>query len=85
MKRAWGFIAGFGMFWYHFIVGDDWTVAVVVAIGLGATALLRVASLPAWWLMPLVVIAILGISVRRMARPPALSSSRIASHAPRAS
>lgn len=62
-------MAGFGRFWYHFIVGDDWTVAAVVAAGLVATALLRLAGLSAWWLMPVLVVAILGLSVRRMSVP----------------
>jgi hypothetical protein len=65
MKRLWSWSAGFGMFWYHFIVGDDWTVAAAVAAGLIATALLRLTTFPAWWLMPVMVVAILGISVRR--------------------
>ncbi len=61
-------IAGFGRFWYHFIVGDDWTVAASVAVALVVTAALHAAGVNAWWLMPLVVIAILGISVRRARR-----------------
>ena len=61
-------IAGFGRFWYHFIVGDDWTVAAVVALGLVVTAALHLAGINAWWLVPILVIAILGISVRRARR-----------------
>ena len=63
MSTLWRWISGFGMFWYHFIVGDDWTVAAVVAAGLAVTAVVGV-----WWLMPPVVIAILGVSVRRARR-----------------
>ena len=68
MSRIGGWIAAFGKFWYHFIVGDDWTVAVAVAITLVVTAILRGASVNAWWLLPVLVIAILGVSIRR-ARP----------------
>ena len=63
MRVVWRRIVDFGMFWYHFIVGDDWTVAAVVGAGLALTAMLRV-----WWLMPPLVIAILGVSVRRARR-----------------
>jgi hypothetical protein len=65
VRTVLGWIAGFGRFWYHFIVGDDWTIAAVVAISLGAIAALRMGRVDAWWLMPPVVIAILGVSVRR--------------------
>ena len=68
MGRLAGWIAGFGRFWYHFIVGDDWTVAVVVAGGLVVTAVLNAAQIDAWWLMPPLVIAVLGLSVRRARR-----------------
>jgi hypothetical protein len=58
-------VAAFGRFWYHFVVGDDWTIAVTVLVALVAIfALLRL-GLQAWWLMPVVVIAVLGISLRR--------------------
>src|SRR5216684_4019500 len=55
----------FAMFWYHFIIGDDWTVAAAVATGLILTALLNSAHLLAWWLMPLIVVVMLGLSLRR--------------------
>jgi len=58
-------IVGFGRFWYHFIIGDDWTMAVAVAIGLVVTAVLNARGILAWWLIPLIVIAMLGISLRR--------------------
>jgi len=55
----------FGRFWYHFIIGDDWTVAAAVAAGLVLTGLLNAAHIAAWWLMPIVVVAMLGLSLRR--------------------
>jgi hypothetical protein len=61
-------IIGFGRFWYHFIIGDDWTVAVAVAVALVVTAALVAAHVNAWWLMPVVVVAMLGISLRRASR-----------------
>ena len=68
MSRVLDWIAGFGRFWYHFIVGDDWTVAAAVAVALVITAGLRAAGLAAWWLLPPVVIAVLGVSVVRARR-----------------
>jgi hypothetical protein len=60
--------AAFGRFWYHFIVGDDWTVAAAVAVGLVITGLLNSAHVGAWWLMPLIVVTMLGLSLRRAGR-----------------
>jgi hypothetical protein len=62
------YLTDFLAFWYDFIVGDDWTVAVGVVIALIVTALLARNSVPAWWLLPLAVVALLGASVWRVAR-----------------
>jgi hypothetical protein len=61
-------IRSFAMFWYDFIVGDDWRVAVGVVAGLAATAGLVHAGVNAWWLLPIVVIALLGLSLRRVVK-----------------
>jgi hypothetical protein len=57
-------------FWFDFIVGDDWRVAVGVAAGLALTAVLTNHDLPAWWLLPLTVVVTLGGSLIRATRPP---------------
>lgn len=62
------FIIGFFAFWYDFIIGDDWTVALGVVVALAVTALLVHAGITAWWLMPLAVLLLLGASVQRVAR-----------------
>jgi hypothetical protein len=62
------YIAGFGRFWYDFIVGDDWTVAAGVVIALGLTALLAQSAIAAWWLLPVAVAVGLFVSVWRAAR-----------------
>jgi hypothetical protein len=54
---VWRFLKGFVRFWIGYIFGDDWTVAVVIAIGLVATWRLVDAHINAWWLLPPVVIA----------------------------
>ena len=58
----------FGRFWWDFLVGDDWRVAVGVGTAVGLTALLAAASVPAWWVLPLAVAAVLWVSLRRATR-----------------
>jgi hypothetical protein len=59
-------LKSFGAFWYDFVIGDDWRVAVIVAAALGVTALLtHVAGVNAWWLLPLCVFAALAWSLHR--------------------
>ncbi len=55
-------------FWYDFIVGDDWTIAVGVVIAVGATMLIAHVGEPAWFVLPLVVVGVLGSSIRHAAR-----------------
>jgi hypothetical protein len=56
---------GVGRFLYRFIVGDDWTVAVVVLLALAATGLLVADGISVSWLVPLLAIVMTGISLRR--------------------
>jgi hypothetical protein len=49
-------------YWYDFIVGDDATIAVGVVLSLAATAILAHFKVPAWWLMPVAVVVLLGLS-----------------------
>ena len=59
-------LRNFVMFWYDFVVGDDWRVALGVVIALAATYGLVQAGTDAWWLPPVVVVALLGMSLRRV-------------------
>jgi hypothetical protein len=61
-------VRAFALFWYDFIVGDDWRVAAAVVLGLVGTALLARAGVPAWWLLPLAVVAFVWISVAAVGR-----------------
>jgi hypothetical protein len=61
-------LAGFGRFWWEFVIGDDWLVAVLVVLAIGATAVLAAAGVTAWWLLPLAVLLILWVSLRRVIR-----------------
>jgi hypothetical protein len=57
----------FGTFWWDFVVGDDWRIAVGVVAALGVSAALAGAGVPAWWLLPLAVALLLYLSLRRQA------------------
>ena len=61
-------LAAFGQFWWDFVVGDDWRVAALVAVAIGATAALEASGVAAWWLMPLAVPLVLWLSLRRAIR-----------------
>jgi hypothetical protein len=58
-------LAAFGRFWWDFVVGDDWVAAAGVVLALAATGAVAAADVAAWWLMPLAVIVVLGVSLRR--------------------
>jgi hypothetical protein len=58
----------FARFWWDFIVGDDWRVAVGIAAAFGVTAAIATTDVPAWWILPLAVAAVLWGSLRRVAR-----------------
>jgi len=53
---------------FEFVVGEDWRIALGVAVALAVTALVADAQLAAWWVTPLAVLMLLTRSVRRAAR-----------------
>jgi hypothetical protein len=57
----------FGLFWWDFVVGDDWRVAAGIALALGVTAVLATVWTGAWIVLPLAVAAVLWLSLRRVA------------------
>ena len=65
---AWRWIRAFFAFWIDFIIGDDWTVAAAIAVALLATWGLVEAGVPAWWLLPLAVLAATVRSLRSAVR-----------------
>jgi hypothetical protein len=65
MERVVSWVTAPFRFLYHFIVGDDWTVAVAVFIGLAISAVLNANHIIAWWLIPVLAIAMTGFSLRR--------------------
>jgi hypothetical protein len=64
MGRARAFLLGV----WEFIVGDDWRTAVGVVVALALTALVADAGIAAWWVMPVAVVGLLALSIRRAAR-----------------
>jgi hypothetical protein len=58
-------VARFLRFWWTFIVGDDWRVALGIVVALGVSAVLVEAGVPAWWLIPLAAVSLLADSLRR--------------------
>lgn len=63
-----GRLRAFAHFWYDFVVGDDWQVAVGVAVALAITYGISRTSVPAWWILPATVALLLPISLWRAAR-----------------
>ncbi|MCU1626173.1 MAG: hypothetical protein JWP64_1122 [Pseudonocardia sp.] len=61
-------ITAFLKFWYDFIVGDDWRIAVAVIAALALTEVVSSTSLPAWWILPAAVALLLPLSLRRAHR-----------------
>jgi hypothetical protein len=61
MTRVSALLAGV----WEFVVGDDWRTALGVVLALALTALLADASISAWWVMPLAVLGLLALSIRR--------------------
>jgi len=61
-------IKNFLAFLYDFVVGDDWRMSLAVLVGLAFTAAAVRSGLNPWWLLPLFVIAGLGISLSRVVR-----------------
>jgi len=70
-------LTAFGRFWYEFIVGDDWRVAVAVVVALAITAGVATTAIPAWWVLPTTVAILLPLSLWRgtRTRPPGSAGS----------
>ena len=64
-----GRLRAFLTFWYHFVVGDDWRVAVTVAVALAATIVINqlVGTAP-WWIVVVAVVLVLPASIYRAIR-----------------
>jgi hypothetical protein len=70
MSRVRAFFLGV----WDFVVGEDWRTALGVVLALGLTALVAETSVAAWWIVPLAVLVLLALSIRRVAKGATRSS-----------
>ena len=65
-----GIVRRIVFFWYDFIVGDDWVIAVGALLALGIAAVLTRSTLDgvAWLVLPLTAALVLWLSLMRGAR-----------------
>jgi hypothetical protein len=61
-------LRAFAAFWYDFVIGDDWRVALGVIVALAVTYGVSRTSVPAWWLVPVAVAVLLPASLWRATR-----------------
>ena len=61
-------VVALGRFLYDFVVGDDASIAVGVVAALALTAAFPDVGGGAFWIVPVVVVVVLGASVVRVAR-----------------
>ena len=58
------YVKDFFTFWYHFIIGDDYRIALGVIIGFAVVGLLvHKWHAQLWWLLPVVVVGMLALSL----------------------
>lgn len=56
-------VQAFLRFLWDFVIGDDWRIALAVAVALLVTLVLSNNGVAVWWLLPLVVLVMLSVSV----------------------
>ena len=62
------YLRRFGRFWYDFVVGDDWTVALGVVAALAVTWFATHHGRNWYWLLPVAVVVLIAVSLRRVSR-----------------
>ena len=54
---------------WEFVAGDDWRTAAGVVVALALTAAIAQSGIAAWWVLPVAVVVLLALSIRRAMRP----------------
>lgn len=68
-RRSFGSrLRAFGLFWYDFIVGDDWQVTAGIVVSFALTFWLAELAIVNWWLVPAAVLLLLPYSIFRATR-----------------
>jgi hypothetical protein len=63
-----GKLSAFGRFWYDFVVGDDWRIAVGVVAAVAVTYVATHHHHNWWWLLPATAPLLLAASLLRVTR-----------------
>jgi len=63
------FLKTFGRFWYDFIVGDDWRLAIGAVTAITVMYVAAHNDVNAWWLLPVAVPTLLCVSLLHASRP----------------
>ena len=58
----------FGRFWYDFIIGDDWRLALGVTTAIALLYVVAHQGMSWWWLLPVAVTALLALSLNNASR-----------------
>jgi len=61
-------VRSLAFFLWDFVVGDDWRIALGVAVALGVTAVAAGSGVTAWWIVPVATAGLLVASLWRAAR-----------------
>jgi membrane protein implicated in regulation of membrane protease activity len=62
------YLKNFLLFWYDFMVGDDWMIAAGVLMALVVSVALARRGLNAWWVMLVTVVVLLAALLWRETR-----------------
>jgi hypothetical protein len=57
-----------GRFWYDFVVGDDWRLALGVVLALVLTWIVSAATHHGWWVLPVALLVLLPLSLAHAVR-----------------
>ena len=63
------YLEQFALFWYRFLIGEDWVGAAIVMVGLILTYALLKANLDIYWFLPVVVMFSISLSLFRQSHP----------------